>query len=542
MTESTPHATAPLESLRRLVNKVIWPGFIGTSVPRWLEEALADGLAGVVYFSHNFVPGSPGQPAQLSAAIRTANPLAVIGSDEEGGNVTRLQFRTGSDIPGAAVLGQVDDVTLTEAAGRAIGTLCRTAGINLVIGPVADVNTNPLNPVIGVRSFGSGTELVSRHTAAMIRGITATGVGACAKHFPGHGDTSTDSHVSLPRLDETLDDVDRVHLPPFRAAAAAGAAAMMSAHIVIPGLGEAPATLNPAAGALLRGLGFDGLLITDALDMAAIKATVGIGRGAVLALLAGADLICVGNPANHSGSSTGNGTAGNDSTGNADNGGAGEDDYLQVRDALLAAVADGTLPRLVLERAADRVAAFASRTVSAAAVQVRDGAGPAPRVPDPDWVAVAARACTVSGDAMMPRLPPGSTVVDVVDLRSVPNMAAGATDNFFAAALAEHLTVRTLSLHDLRAELEAVQDPPRLDAESAGPCVVILDAMLDPGQRAGLAELFDLVPDAIGINAGLATSPPVRPPLPIINCYGSSRVSARAVARLLTAQPRRDIT
>ncbi|WP_434617966.1 glycoside hydrolase family 3 N-terminal domain-containing protein [Arthrobacter sp. A5] len=530
MTESTAPATTDAQSLRRLVNGVIWPGFIGTSVPSWLAEALSDGLAGVVYFSHNLLPDMPGQPAELSAAIRAANPLAVTGADEEGGNVTRLQFRAGSDIPGAAVLGALDDVTLTEAAGRAIGTLCRAAGINLVIGPVADVNTNPLNPVIGVRSFGSGTDLVSRHTGAMVRGIASTGVGACAKHFPGHGDTSGDSHLSLPRLDMTLDDVKRVHLPPFRAAAAAGAAAMMTAHIAIPDLGEAPATLNPAAGALLRGLGFDGLLITDALDMAAVQATVGMGQGAVQSLLAGADLLCAGNPSNPY--SSGGGT---DGTGQ---GGAGEDDYLQVRDALLAAVADGTLPISVLERAAARVAAFAS---GAARVPAADH--PADPAQEPDWVAVAARACTVSGSGgtaavAMPRLPSGVSAVDVVDLRTAHNMAAGATENFFAAALAERLTVRTLSLQELVADKEAVQVPPGLDSPSPRPCVVVLDALLDRGQAAGLAELIDVVPDAIAINAGLATPLPVAPPMPIINCFGSSRVSARAVARLLTAEDR----
>ena len=293
------------EDLLRLVNGVIWPGFSGRTLPEWLDGALHDGLAGVVYFSQNIDPADPAQPARLSASVREANPLAVIGSDEEGGNVTRLESRLGSSIPGAAVLGRIDDARVTEAAGRAVGDLCRNAGINLVLAPVADVNTNPFNPVIGVRSFGDRPGPAGRHTAAMITGIQSAGVGACAKHFPGHGDTSTDSHLELPALRLTLDQIKAEHLPPFRAAITAGVKSVMTAHIVVPELGPAPATLNPASGSLLRGLGFEGLQVTDALDMAAIRATTGSGRGAVLALLAGADLLCLGNPAT-SGDDVGN--------------------------------------------------------------------------------------------------------------------------------------------------------------------------------------------------------------------------------------------
>ena len=157
--------------LPRLINSVILPGFIGTTVPQWLATALDNGLAGVVYFGHNIDPDAPEQVAALSAAIHAANPSAVIAVDEEGGNVTRLQSRDGSTLPGAATLGALDDLTTTAAAGRAIGRLCRDAGINLTIAPVADVNTNPLNPVIGVRAFGADTTLVSAHTAASITGI-----------------------------------------------------------------------------------------------------------------------------------------------------------------------------------------------------------------------------------------------------------------------------------------------------------------------------------------------------------------------------------
>ncbi|MFI5086077.1 MAG: glycoside hydrolase family 3 protein, partial [Actinomycetales bacterium] len=354
-----------------LVLGAILPGFNGVELPPWLRAALRGGLGGVVYFRQNIDFASPGQPGRLSAEIRSLNPDAVIALDEEGGNVTRLQSPTGSAVPGAQVLGRLDDVALTEAAGRALGRLCRAAGANLTFAPVADVNTNPANPVIGVRSFGADTALVARHTAAAVRGIQSTGVGACAKHFPGHGDTVTDSHVALPRVDLSLAQLESAHLPPFRAAAEAGVQAMMSAHIVVPELGEAPATLNPAAGALLRGLGFEGMLVTDALDMAAIRGSVGSGAGAVQALLAGADLLCVGNPAN---------------VGYTDPGaGADEGDFLEVRDAVVAAVEDGSLALEVLRRAARRRAAFLAWT--RAGPRGRAGAGqewpPPPGGPPP---------------------------------------------------------------------------------------------------------------------------------------------------------------
>lgn len=535
--ESTPgigHA-----ELLRVVNAVIWPGFSGQVVPQWLAAALRRGVAGVVYFSQNIDPADPAQLARLSASVRDANPLAVIGSDEEGGNVTRLEARLGSSIPGAAVLGRIDDASVTEAAGRAIGEMCRNAGINLVLAPVADVNTNPLNPVIGVRSFGDRPGLAGRHTAAMVTGIQSAGVGACAKHFPGHGDTSADSHLELPTLRQTLDEIKAGHLPPFRDAITAGVKAVMTAHIVVPGLGLAPATLNPAAGSLLRGLGFVGLQVTDALDMAAIRATTGSGRGAVLALLAGADLLCLGNPAT---SGDGGGTA----THNYDDGGGIRPDeaaYLEVRDALLAAVADGTLPVGLLRDAGRRVADFARWAGDASAA-----AAARPTVPVPDWVAAAAGACSFShparpdddagpdagagADPEQPVvLPPGTRKVLLVDARRGHHQAAGRTSNLFAAALADYVTVAPLPASDLPSagHRHAHHVPP-----AQGESVVVLVGSLAAGSPGlAAAEAARAVPGAVCINTGVAVPPD--PPLPTLNCFGSSRATAQAAARILCA-------
>ncbi|WP_159802355.1 glycoside hydrolase family 3 protein [Arthrobacter zhaoguopingii] len=495
----------------RLVNSVILPGFLGTALPAWLEEALRNGLGGVVYFSQNIDPGSPGAVGRLSEAVLAANPDAVIGIDEEGGNVTRLQSAAGSGIPGAAVLGVLDDTGLTEDAGRDIGVLARAAGVNLVLAPVADVNTNPLNPIIGVRSFGADTARVSAHTAALVRGLQSAGVGACAKHFPGHGDTSTDSHLELPRVELSLEEMRRDHLPPFAAAVEQGVAAVMSAHIVIPELGELPATLNPAAVALLRELGHDGLLVTDALDMAAVRAGVGSGPGAVLALKAGADLLCVGNPSN----------LGPKAGSTSD-----EDDYLEVRDALLAALDDGTLTPASIEAASRRIRRFAE-----AARRARAGAPDSTGAPTPsgrDWVEAAGRALT----GVLPSWSRNGKTADPVQLldgRGRANIAAGPLSDVFSAALARRTAVRRSALPDPAGTADLIGSL-GLTPESR---VVVLTDDLSPGgvQLAAARAVHSLLPGAAWVHTG--TVPAGGQDLPAVYTHGTSRASAEALAARL---------
>lgn len=505
------HSPEPSADLRRLVNSVIWPGFVGTEVPAWLQNALANGLAGVVYFSHNIGPDTPGQVAALSAAIKSANPLAVIGVDEEGGNVTRLQSRDGSTVPGAAVLGALNSLSTTEAAGRAIGRLCRDAGITLTIAPVADVNTNPLNPVIGVRAFGSDTGLVSAHTAAAVTGIQSLRVGACAKHFPGHGDTIADSHMDVARVDLSLAQMQAFHLPPFKAAADAGVAAMMSAHIVVPELGPEPATLNPRASALLREMGYNGMLITDALDMAAVRATVGAGEGAVLALLAGNDLLCVGNPLNAY-------TTGRDD----------ESCYTEVFDALMAAATSGRLPVEILERAAARVAAFAQWSKVDPLDDFDDSAVDWAGT---DWVEVAARACTIEERSGSAKIGATDGVVTLIDARTGHNMAAGPTENFLATALMDQFRVNLIAPSS-----EDFTDLVAAESSLGEPVLVLVDSLASPLQQAALVAIAEAAPQAICINAGLFADQGTT--LPTVHCYGFSKVSAEAVVSLLTPSTR----
>jgi beta-N-acetylhexosaminidase len=281
-------------SVERLAAAPLLPGFAGLEPPDWLRRRLSEGLGGVVLFGRNV--GDREQLAALTAAIRAERPEALIAIDEEGGDVTRLEADRGSSYPGNRALGVVDDVELTERVAAAIGADLRAVGVNLDFAPVADVASNPDNPVIGVRSFGAEPELVARHVAAFVTGLQRAGVLACAKHFPGHGATAEDSHRELPMLDRDRDSLLAEELVPFRAAVAAGVHAVMSAHIRVPAVDDAPATLSRGllTGLLREELGFTGLVMTDALEMRAISGTIGVEEGAVRALAAGADALCLG--------------------------------------------------------------------------------------------------------------------------------------------------------------------------------------------------------------------------------------------------------
>ena len=292
-----PNRSAPVtetDELTALAARVVMASFPGAVLPDWMRRRLGDGLGSVCLFGSN-VDG-PAQVADLTTAIHAAGSEVLTATDEEGGDVTRLHRRTGSPHPGNAALGAVDDVALTEAVAGEIGAELVSAGIDLNLAPVVDVNSNPDNPVIGVRSFGADPRLVARHTTAYVVGMQASGVGACAKHWPGHGDTAVDSHLGLPVVDASPEELRRRELVPFAAAVKAGTAAVMTSHVLLTAVdAEFPATLSAAAVDLLReDLGFDGLLVSDAIDMAAIKAGRGEPAVAVRALAAGVDLLCLG--------------------------------------------------------------------------------------------------------------------------------------------------------------------------------------------------------------------------------------------------------
>jgi beta-N-acetylhexosaminidase len=383
------------EDLHRDILTTLLPGFTGTETPDWLLGRLAAGLGGICLFGHNITGAE--QLRALNASLRDANPLAVVAIDEEGGDVTRLFHAVGAPYPGNALLGRVDDVALTERVARAVGEALAATGCTLAFAPDVDVNSNPDNPVIGVRSFGVDPHLAARHAAAWVRGLQSTGIAASAKHFPGHGDTATDSHLALPVVDVSLATLRGRELVPFGAAVGAGARTIMTSHILLPRLDAVnPATLSPRiVQGLLRGeLGFDGVIVTDALDMHGASGVHGIPEAAVLALVAGCDLLCLGS----------------DTT-------AEELDDMVA--AIAAAVADGRL-------AADRVRDAAGRVRRLAATAPAVPASPA--VVDP-WHD-AADLARLSGvfevtDAARARLASAARIGTVVRIETAANIAIG---------------------------------------------------------------------------------------------------------------------
>lgn len=253
--------------------QLLFAGFKGTELPRELAKLLAQGrIGGVILFARNIV--DPPQVRALTAALHAAAPPeapVLLAIDQEGGRVQRLRAPW-TEWPPMRLLGERDEPETTAAVAGALARELSDLGIGLDFAPVVDVDTNPQNPVIGDRSFARDPARVARHAAAFITAMQGAGVAACAKHFPGHGDTLSDSHLELPRLEHDLDRLREVELPPFRAAVAAGVASVMTAHVLFPRLDRArPATLAPDVMALLREeLGFDGVVFSDDLEMKAV--------------------------------------------------------------------------------------------------------------------------------------------------------------------------------------------------------------------------------------------------------------------------------
>jgi beta-N-acetylhexosaminidase len=495
----TAPATDP--SLARLAEAILIPPFPGRQAPAWLLEALGGSLAGVTVFGPNI--DSPGQLAALTARLRSARDEPLIAIDEEGGDVTRIAHRAGSPYPGNAALGAVDDVTLTEAVYRALGGDLAALGINVDLAPSVDVNTASDNPVIGTRSFGSDTALVARHAAAAVRGLQAAGVAACAKHFPGHGSTRSDTHQVIATIEGSMELITRRDLPPFEAAIAAGVRAVMPGHLRVPGLtGDLPASLSAAAltGLLRRDLGFSGVIISDALEMRAVRGPFGIPEAAVLAVAAGTDLLCFGRDQD-------------------------QPTYLAVRDALVSAVGDGRLPGARLEEAAASVAGL--RAWTAAHRQQPGQAGP-----DGVGLAAARRAIRADGIAGPVRDP---LVVEVVP---PANMAVGSVP-WGLGSWVPQPSVRRISI--IAAADGPVADGLAADglaaeralAAAAGrPLVIVVrDAHRYPAARGLVRRLLAARPDAIVVEMGL---PVWRPPAGgYVATYGAARTSGQAAAEVL---------
>lgn len=270
-------------------------GFEGVEPHQSLRAFIQDGIAGAVLFKRNLV--APPQIAGLSQALKhLADAPFLLGVDQEGGRVARLRGLPFTELPPMRALGAVNDETLAEDTGRVLAREVRAVGFDIDFAPVLDVDTNPDNPVIGDRSFSRDPETVTKLGLALSRGLEAEGVASCAKHFPGHGDTAQDSHLSLPSLPHDLKRLRAVELFPFGAYARARLASVMTSHVVFEALDpRIPATFSHRAltGLLRQELGFEGLIVSDDLEMRAIADRWSIGEAAVLSVAAGVDLLLV---------------------------------------------------------------------------------------------------------------------------------------------------------------------------------------------------------------------------------------------------------
>ena len=286
-------------ALRRQIGQLLIAGFNGHTIPPELRSLAKEfGLGGVILFARNV--SEPEQVAELAFdASRLVPELPVwVSIDQEGGRVARLKAPF-TQWPPMATLGRSGDVRLSERFARALAAELKTVGITLDYAPVLDIHTNPKNPVIGDRALAEKAEDVARLGAAIIRTLQGEGIAACGKHFPGHGDTSTDSHIELPLVEHPPDRLRRVEFLPFTAAIQAGVATIMTAHVLVPSLDEKrPASLSRRIvhDILREELNYDGVILSDDLEMKAIAAEYEVPSAAVLAIQAGCDgaLICGG--------------------------------------------------------------------------------------------------------------------------------------------------------------------------------------------------------------------------------------------------------
>lgn len=328
-----------MTSVEQLAHAVLFPSLGRPTTPRWVKEPLAAGLGGFVLFGRE--TASADQLRRLTAELREQAPGIHVAVDEEGGDVSRLEGIGLISTPGNLALGIIDDLQATRACAVQLGLALLEAGVDWNFAPAVDVAVNPLTPN-GVRCFGSDRARVSAHAAAWVEGLQSTGVSACAKHFPGHGLSGTDAHLGTPSLELSRDDLINFYLDPFRAVVTAGVDSIMVSHPQVPALDDWPASISgPVITGLLRDeLGFDGVVITDALEMKGVARVADLPGAAVRALQAGADGLCLGSWS------------------------FGEDVRTCVA-AITAAVATGDLDQEQLERSANRLQQIGARSPTA---------------------------------------------------------------------------------------------------------------------------------------------------------------------------------
>jgi beta-N-acetylhexosaminidase len=482
--------------------------FPGTQPPDWLRRWLDEGLGGVLLLAEN-VAGI-GQLRALTASLREHNPAVLIAADEEGGGLTTVQAPTGSSYPGNGALGAAGDTGLTRRVAASMGAMLAASGVNLNLAPVADVNSNPANPVIGVRSFGADPGRVAAHTAAFVAGVQANLVAACAKHFPGHGRTDADSHLTLPVVQATLSELRQADLVPFRAAIDSGVRSVMTAHVVFPAVDDVPATVSRRfLTGLLRGeLGFRGVTITDALGMAAIGDCATSAEGAVRAFAAGADLLCLP---------------------------PGRAAQRRAREALAEAIAEGVVPAGRAEESAARVRVLAAwaQARPALAPDPRPGAEAARRALLVDTVRLPLARAPYVLDAGGPASGiPGKAPYSL--LTALRERAAGVEGVWLTEPPGQS---RNRGQPAVPAGPDGPAGPPELEAlidrAAARPLVLALrDAHRRPWQRELLARVLARRPDALVVGTGTVHDRDLAAGN-YVGTRGAGRVNLAAAADLL---------
>lgn len=509
-------------TLRQKIGQMLMCGFHGTELSEDIERLIREEhLGGIIYFRRNLT--EPAQVAKLSASLQQlalANggvPL-LIAIDQEGGMVMRIDQGV-TPIPGSMALGATGDAGAAYEAAKVTGSELKAMGINMNFAPCLDINNNPLNPVIGVRSYGGDAETVGRLGTAAVQGYQEAGIAATVKHFPGHGDTGEDSHTALPVVPHPRERLDRLELAPFRRAAKLGVDAVMTAHVLFPAVEpeRLPATLSPRVidGLLRQELGYDGVVVTDCLEMNAIAEHYGIAEGAVMAVEAGADLVLVSHRIER---------------------------QQTALDALVQAVESGRICEERIDRSVERLLALKRRVAPAAAsAALAPGASLATEASQRLAEHIAKRSVTLlRGEAELP-LDPAKPVLVIwpevqVGTEVDEVLARRETAGYWLAQLNYQVREERIGVQPSAAEQARVVELAR-DAEQI--VLVTYNASFSPGQ-VELAKALAALPKA-KLAVAAARNPFDISVLPdgvqiYLACYENTPFAMKALARVLAGE------